>query len=270
MKMLELEKVDLGSLCMALEDHTHGFEWWFDPRTGEPVLWGEEAEEELGTDEPDKAGLVSIEPISSHEGYADMEDFIARVHDPRARDMLERAIAGRGAFRRFKDALLDDSELRSAWFEFHDARTTRRALEWLEANQLITTAEARRALAEHADPDCEELSGVFDPRETARTVATELCDLYGNRLRRVLLFGSWARGDAHPEADVDVLVVLDRVESAWKELDAMEPILWRALKEGDVVVAAIPVGEEEFAASERPVLVRARTEGVDVLEPAVS
>ena len=268
--MLELKDIKLDDLCMALEDHTDDFEWWFDPRTGEPVLWGEEAEEEFGTDDPDKAGLVYIEPIPSHEGYADMEDFIARVRDPRARDMLERAIAGRGAFRRFKDTLLDYPDLRSTWFEFHDARTTRRALEWLEESRLITSAEAERALAEHADPEPEELSGAFDPQETARSVAAELRELYGDRLRRVLLFGSWARGDAHPESDVDVLVVLDRVESAWKELDAMEPVLWRALNEGDVVVAAIPVGEEELAASERPVLVRARTEGVDVLEPAVS
>jgi predicted nucleotidyltransferase len=32
---------------------------------------------------------------------------------------------------------------------------------------------------------------------------------YGKRLREVVLFGSWARGEADEESDVDVLVVID-------------------------------------------------------------
>ena len=32
---------------------------------------------------------------------------------------------------------------------------------------------------------------------------------FGNRLRFVRLFGSWARGEAHEESDIDVAVVVD-------------------------------------------------------------
>lgn len=32
---------------------------------------------------------------------------------------------------------------------------------------------------------------------------------FGSRLREVVLFGSYARGEAHEESDVDVLVVID-------------------------------------------------------------
>ena len=35
---------------------------------------------------------------------------------------------------------------------------------------------------------------------------------FGARLREVVLFGSWARGDAHEESDVDVLVVVDDLD----------------------------------------------------------
>ena len=35
-----------------------------------------------------------------------------------------------------------------------------------------------------------------------------LAELYGDRLVRVILYGSQARGDATPESDIDVLVVL--------------------------------------------------------------
>jgi predicted nucleotidyltransferase len=35
-----------------------------------------------------------------------------------------------------------------------------------------------------------------------------LQSLYGERLHKVMLFGSYARGEARPDSDIDVLVVL--------------------------------------------------------------
>src|SRR6266498_2584105 len=138
--MLDLERVDLRSLAEALEDYSPETTWWFDPQTGEtepyfadPVSAALDEEEEDWLDR----GLIRIEPIPSREAYGDMEDFIDRVRDPRARDLLERAIAGRGAFRRFKDTLLDFQELREVWFAFHDARMERRVIEWLADQGLL-------------------------------------------------------------------------------------------------------------------------------------
>jgi hypothetical protein len=39
---------------------------------------------------------------------------------------------GKGAFRRFKDVLLNYPEEREKWFQFNDDRTQGRALEWLD------------------------------------------------------------------------------------------------------------------------------------------
>jgi len=41
------------------------------------------------------------------------------------------AINGKGAFRRFKDVLLDYPEEREEWFQFKGAKVQERALEWL-------------------------------------------------------------------------------------------------------------------------------------------
>jgi len=61
-----------------------------------------------------------------------MEDFIATVKDEHLVELLEVAINGRGAFRRFKDVLLRYPEERERWFQFKDERMQERALEWLE------------------------------------------------------------------------------------------------------------------------------------------
>jgi hypothetical protein len=263
MTMLDLNKVALGELAAALEDHAYEHSWWLDPQTGDVVLWSEYFEEE---DEPDAEtrGLRPIDPIPSREAYQDMQDFIERVRDPQARDLLERAIAGRGAFRRFKDTLFEFPELRESWFRFHDARLERRAIRWLLDEGLVEDAAAERAIADRPDPESPELSGPFDPQDVARDVASDLRGLYGDRLTSVLLYGSWARGDAHPESDIDLLVVLDRVDSVWDELRRMEPVLWRHSFDNNTVVTAVPVAKRDVEERKSPLLRRATAEGLPV------
>lgn len=259
--MLDPEQVNLADLCVALEDNALEHQWWLDPGSGELELRSEYADRDAELEHPDDRGFVLVEPIGSREGYRDMEDFAQRARDPRARELLLRAIAGRGAFRRFKDALLDFPDLREAWFRFHDARMERRAIEWLQRQELIAPDVAERALSERADPDLPELAGALD---VARAVADDLRDLYGPRLKHVVLFGSWARGDASAESDIDLLVILDEVRSRREELDRMNEILWRHSLDNDAVVTELPVSEDEYRESSEPLLIRARAEGVPV------
>ena len=262
--MLDLDRVNLGELCSALEDNSPEHEWWLDPLTGELEIRSDDIESDDGDEHPADRGWIYVEPVGSGEAYGDMGDFVARVPDPRARDLLERAIAGRGAFRRFKDTLFEFPELRTAWFAFHDARMEGRAIEWLADRELIAADAAQRALAEREEAEAPELPRPVDPHAIAAAVAADLRDLYGERLQQVVLFGSWARGDAHPESDIDLLVVLDRVESVWEELRQMDPILWQHSFANDTVVTEVPVSEREFRESDTPLLIRVRAEGVPV------
>ena len=76
---------------------------------------------------------LRVPTADSHEGYGDMEDFIATVRDERLQDGLWRAIRGRGAFRYFKDVLSDYPHERERWFKFKDAQVRQRVLDWLES-----------------------------------------------------------------------------------------------------------------------------------------
>jgi len=57
-----------------------------------------------------------------------------------------------------------------------------------------------------------------DIKQTLGELKERLTKLYGARLRGVYLFGSYARGDGSEESDVDVLIVLDRVENYTGEI----------------------------------------------------
>lgn len=261
--MLDLDRVDLGELCMALEDNSPEHAWWLDPRTGELELWSKSGDND-DEKHPEERGLVAVDPVDSAESYSDMEHFAAGVRDARARDLLLRAIAGRGAFRRFKDTLLEFPEIRQSWFRFHDLRMERRAIVWLEDRGFMDAAAAEQALAGRPEARPPATASPFDASSLASAVARDLLGLYGDRLKGVVLFGSRARGDAHPESDVDLLVVLDEVLSRRLELARMSDVLWRHSLEHDVVVTELPVSEAEYRESDEPLLVRARAEGVPV------
>ena len=96
--------------------------------------------------------FITIPPDSSHEGYRDMEDFIASVDSLHLQNRLAHAIRGRGAFRRFKDVLLETPSARERWFQFKQERLQQRILDWLES-QMITLVGNPIKSKDRYDPD---------------------------------------------------------------------------------------------------------------------
>jgi predicted nucleotidyltransferase len=78
----------------------------------------------------------------------------------------------------------------------------------------------------------------------------------------VLVFGSRARGDADPDSDLDLLVVLEGGVEPWAEHRRMEEILWRHTIRSGILVSALPVARARFDDPDEPVLIRARAESV--------
>jgi hypothetical protein len=261
--MLELQQVDLADLALALEDHSGEHVWWIDGSSGsvEPRFGaGNELLSELEAD----GRMVKVQPLPTAVGYGDMEDFVRQVRDARTREVLERAIGGRGAFRRFKDALLDYPELRRAWFAFHDARGERRAIEWLVDRGLVEPAAAAEAIERLPEVTPADLPGLIDAEAVAHRVARDLRRMYRERLRGVIMFGAWARGDAHPESELQLLVVLDAVPDRWEEKARMDRVMWRHSVRNDTVVTEVPVAEAQLEEPVDPALAGALAEGVRI------
>lgn len=77
---------------------------------------------------------LRIDPVSSREQYRWMERFIATVEDEELRRRLNIAIDGKGAFRRFKDALMSHPVDRERWFAFRSERLRSCMESWLTAH----------------------------------------------------------------------------------------------------------------------------------------
>ena len=77
---------------------------------------------------------LRIDPVSSREQYRWMERFIATVEEDELRRRLNIAIDGKGAFRRFKDALMSHPVDRERWFAFRSERLRACMDSWLTAH----------------------------------------------------------------------------------------------------------------------------------------
>jgi uncharacterized protein len=86
---------------------------------------------------------------------------------------------------------------------------------------------------------------------------------YGDRVERIVLFGSRARGDFHEDSDYDIAVFLRGMDDRWAEVRRLVEIELDLLEESEAAIYSIPFPEGGW--EERSVLMREiRRDGRDL------
>jgi predicted nucleotidyltransferase len=101
-----------------------------------------------------------------------------------------------------------------------------------------------------------------DVKKLLAELKAGLKKLYGERLTRLYLYGSYARGDFREGSDLDVMIVLDNYKSYWDELVRSAELASDLSLEYDVTVSRMIMTEEQWRKGDLPVLVNVRAEGV--------
>jgi len=91
---------------------------------------------------------------------------------------------------------------------------------------------------------------------------TKLRLIYGDRLKKVILYGSWARGDATDDSDIDLLVVLEGDVSPGREIERMIDAITDVMLDHSELVSVYPVSEDDYERVNSPLLMNARREGI--------
>ncbi len=94
-------------------------------------------------------------------------------------------------------------------------------------------------------------------------VRNALEEAYGERLARVVLFGSRARSEARPDSDYDVAVFLKSMSDRWQECDRLASISLDIVDSTGAVVNALPYLNASYQ-DRSPLMGAIRQEGVDV------
>lgn len=87
-------------------------------------------------------------------------------------------------------------------------------------------------------------------------------EVYGQRLDRIILYGSHARGEADGASDIDLMLVLDGPVDPFLEIDRLsEPIYDIELDHG-VLFGIVPVSLEAYRTRSSPLIRNAQRDGV--------
>lgn len=93
-----------------------------------------------------------------------------------------------------------------------------------------------------------------------------LAEMYGDRLERVVLFGSRARGDAQPDSDYDVAVFLNGMNGSsdrWAELHRLAALRVKFIDETGAFFDAKPYPAGAYR-DRSPLMHEIRREGLDL------
>lgn len=136
--------INFEDMQMAFEDRDGEGRWFLDRDTGEVIRLTDDDDDELQEQIESSADrYIGIPYQGSQSGYRDMAEFIESVADNRLRALLDVAIQGSGAFRRFKDVSRDHPEERERWFAFQKQCVHRRIRRWLESEDIEAVSSLR-------------------------------------------------------------------------------------------------------------------------------
>jgi predicted nucleotidyltransferase len=89
-------------------------------------------------------------------------------------------------------------------------------------------------------------------------------ELYGKRLKNIILYGSWARGQATEDSDIDLAVILEGEVDPCREIDAMIDLITDINLDFETLLSVFPLSVTDFKQANSPLLLNLRKEGKPV------
>jgi hypothetical protein len=197
---------------------------FLDLTTGKVVA----AEDEEETDSllDDERHLYMPADLFEDWGYGALDEFVDSLPEDPLRAQLEKAIRGKGAFRRFKDIVFGGGnvELKHRWLWFETRRKREHIVEWLR-DENIEPDWGRDIFEPPPLPDKRAvlLHAVLDFVRDARAIPG---------VRRIALLGSLTTPKAIPK-DVDVLVEVSDGMPLGKLASSSRRLLSKTMATGD-------------------------------------
>lgn len=94
-------------------------------------------------------------------------------------------------------------------------------------------------------------------------VKQDLTAFYGDRLQKIILFGSYARGDFHDESDIDIMPVLHN-EAVVGQSDALSALAYRYMEKYLTKVSIMPMTTARYEKAATFFLMFVQQDGIEL------
>lgn len=86
--------------------------------------------------------------------------------------------------------------------------------------------------------------------------------MYGQGIKKVILYGSYVRGEATRDSDIDILVLVDQSLNPFEVRDSLSDLLFDILLEEGELISVIAVPEHLYENYNSPFIPNVKKEGV--------
>ncbi len=101
-----------------------------------------------------------------------------------------------------------------------------------------------------------------DIKKVLHEVEKKLKEIYGANLKKIILYGSYARGDFTDGSDIDLIIILNKMKDPINERENYFNEIWKLDLKYDTLISIIPFKEEEYKTKKLPVILNAKHDGV--------
>lgn len=91
-----------------------------------------------------------------------------------------------------------------------------------------------------------------------------LAERYGNRIKQVILYGSYARGEQHKDSDIDILVVVSNDIDPIEVEESLSDLLFEILLNEKELCSVIAIPEKLFEKYNSPFFLNVKETGVSI------
>jgi predicted nucleotidyltransferase len=93
-------------------------------------------------------------------------------------------------------------------------------------------------------------------------IKAHLIKMYGDNIKKVILYGSYVRGQATRDSDIDILVLVDQSVNPFEVRESLSDLLFDILLEEGELISVIAVPEQLFENYNSPFMLSVKNEGV--------
>jgi predicted nucleotidyltransferase len=99
-------------------------------------------------------------------------------------------------------------------------------------------------------------------KQLINRIKEHLIRIYGDKIKKVILYGSFVRGEATQDSDIDLLVLTDQSLNPFEVRDSLSDILFDILLDEGELISVISVPENLYDNYNSPFILNVKKEGV--------